>query len=73
MGKYSDALKAAQDDPGDESPKKKSGKRSNDDWKQVGIYLKKETYQALRIKAVQKDTDASEIIEQLVSEWLKNN
>ena len=49
------------------------GKRSNPDWEQVTVFVKKNTKRAAlrRIIDDQSPLDLSEVIEQLLSKWAK--
>ena len=48
------------------------GKRSNPDYEQVTAYIKRETYKQTKIALLQQEKidDFSELIEQLLNEWL---
>lgn len=49
----------------------KTGKSSNSDYKQTSVYLKKETLKEARNKLFESDEDLSDILEKLLSKWLK--
>ena len=67
-----------------EQPKKSkkgrpaTGKRSSDDWVIRTFYLRKETDQSLDIELLRRkhngsSIDKSELIDKLISEWLKSH
>lgn len=49
----------------------KIGKRSNTDFKQTSVYLKKETLKSAKNKLFDSDKDLSDVLENLLAEWLK--
>jgi hypothetical protein len=50
----------------------KQGKRNNTEYQQISAYLKKDTYIALKKAVFDTSEDMSEVLESLVSKWLKN-
>jgi hypothetical protein len=58
----------------DTQPRKKGrakGKRSNPDYEQVGVYLPKSlTLKAKRILLEREDMDFSDLVAQLLSQWI---
>lgn len=51
-----------------------TGKRSNPDYEQVSIYIRKDTHSAAKIKLL-KDRDPrdlSEVVEELLADWLES-
>lgn len=50
------------------------GKRSNPNYEQVTAYVKRETYKNIKISLLKQDefSDFSELVEALLSEWLKS-
>ena len=59
------------------SAKKKGrpkGKRSDPDFEQVTAYIRKETYRQTKIALLEQSqwSDFSELVEQLLTEWLNN-
>ncbi len=54
---------------------KSVGKRSDPNFEQVTAYLRKETYQAVKIKLLRqgKNRGFSELLEKLLAAWLKKN
>lgn len=50
--------------------KAKTGKRDNPDFQQISAYVRKDTYRAVKQAIVTKQ-DMSDLIEELLSEWLK--
>jgi hypothetical protein len=50
---------------------KKLGKRNNAEYQQISAYLKKDTYIALKKAVFDSSEDMSEVLEYLVSQWLK--
>jgi hypothetical protein len=56
-------------------PKKRkcSGKRTDPDFKQVGAYIRKDTYlQIQRLLLEQPDKDFSDLVEELLTDYLNN-
>ena len=49
------------------------GKRSNPDWEQITLFIRKDTKRAALRRLVEDDSnqDLSEVIEQLLSKWSK--
>lgn len=49
------------------------GKRSNPDFEQVTAYIRKQTHQGVKIALLQEgeDREFSELVEELLSEWLQ--
>ena len=54
----------------EEQPEKPLSKRQSPDYKQVGIYLKKDVHRAVKIKATTEEIEMSQLIEDLLVEWL---
>ena len=50
-----------------------TGKRSNPDWKLYSHFLRKQTQRAAvaRLQAEESDRDLSDILEELLAEWLR--
>ncbi len=50
-----------------------TGKRSNPDWKLYSHFLKKQTQRAAvaRLQAEDSDRDLSDVLEELLAQWLK--
>jgi hypothetical protein len=50
-----------------------TGKRSNPDFEQVTAYIRRQTYQAIKIALIQEGTtrDFSDLTEELLLTWLK--
>ncbi len=77
MSKFNSILQAAKGKEPASPPVKKpkgrpKGKRSNPDYEQVTAYVKKETYRKTKIALLEQDkfSDFSELVEELLSEWL---
>lgn len=51
----------------------KTGKRSDPDWEQVSVYLRKDTHHGVKLALLkaQADTDVSELVEGLLADWLR--
>lgn len=50
------------------------GKRSDPDFTPVYAYIRKSTHKEVKIKLIQQDNrDFSELLDELLSEWLKSN
>ena len=53
--------------------RKSSGKRTDPDFKQVGAYIRKDTYlQIQRLLLEQPDKDFSDLVEELLTDYLNN-
>jgi len=52
-------------------PQSKKGKRDNPDYQQISAYIRKDTYRAVKQSIVTK-RDLSDLIEELFTDWLKN-
>jgi len=48
----------------------KAGKRDNPDFQQISAYIRKDTYRAVK-QAIVTKRDMSDLIEELLTEWLK--
>lgn len=53
---------------------KTKGKRSNPDYEQVSAYIRKDTYKNVKISLLQQgeNKDFSDLVEELLAEWLSN-
>jgi hypothetical protein len=47
------------------------GKRSDNDYRQVSAYIRKDTHQQVKIALLQEEQEFSELVEELLSGWLK--
>jgi len=56
----------------DEPVKKPVGKRSHPDYQLTGLYLRRSTALALKRALLASDQDMSEIVEQLLEDWLQH-
>ena len=76
-----DAARAAESQPNlDESqsnikksqPKTKGrgGKRSDPNYQQIGVYVEREVYQQVRAKTFAEGVEVSDLITELLKEWL---
>lgn len=76
MSKFNSILQAAKGKEPELSPVKPKGrpkgKRSNPDYEQVTAYIKRETYRKTKIALLEQDeiSDFSELVEELLTEWL---
>lgn len=68
-----DKSKASSDIP-KTLPKKArpTGKRSNPDYTQVSAYIPKDLHKRVKIALVNSDQDFSELVSQLLEEWLND-
>ena len=46
------------------------GKRSDNDYRQVSAYIRKDTHQRVKIALLQEEREFSELVEELLSSWL---
>jgi hypothetical protein len=53
---------------------RRSGKRSDPDYEQITAYVRRETYRDVKIALLRDDkvADVSELLENLLSDWLKS-
>jgi hypothetical protein len=56
----------------DESLEKPAGKRSHPDYQLTGLYLRRSTTLALKRALLASDQDMSEVVEQLLEDWLQH-
>jgi hypothetical protein len=56
----------------DEPVKKPVGKRSHPDYQLTGLYLRRSTALALKRALLASDQDMSEVVEQLLEDWLQH-
>jgi hypothetical protein len=56
----------------DEPAKKPVGKRSHPDYQLTGLYLRRSTALALKRALLASDQDMSEVVEQLLEDWLQH-
>jgi hypothetical protein len=77
-GKFDNLLKARDRDDtvtrGDHGGRTRAasvGKRSDNDYKQVSAYIRKDTHQQVKIALLQEEREFSELVEELLSGWLK--
>ncbi|BAZ47348.1 hypothetical protein NIES4102_43940 (plasmid) [Chondrocystis sp. NIES-4102] len=62
------------DPPQERKPRASQGKRTNPDFKQVGAYVRKDTYlQIQRLLLEQPDKDFSDLVQELLSTYLDNH
>ena len=78
MGKFDSLLKARDpDDVATGATRRERtrvanvGKRSNDDYRQISAYIRKDTHQQVKITLLREDRQFSELVEELLSEWLQ--
>ena len=48
------------------------GKRSDSDYRQVSAYIRKDTHQEVKIALLQEEREFSELVEELLRDWLKS-
>ncbi len=77
-GKFDNLLKARDradtvrgESRGGRTPTAQVGKRSDDNYRQVSAYIRKETHQQVKIALLQEEREFSELVEELLSGWLK--
>jgi hypothetical protein len=77
-GKFNNLLKARDRDDtgsrgahGERTRAASVGKRSDDDYRQVSAYIRKDTHQRVKIALLQEEQEFSELIEELLSGWLQ--
>jgi hypothetical protein len=66
------APKASRTSQVDEPLKKPLGKRSHPDYQLTGLYLRRSTALALKRALLASDQDMSEVVEQLLKDWLQH-
>jgi hypothetical protein len=77
-GKFDNLLKARDRDDtvtrGDHGGRTRTasvGKRSDNDYRQVSAYIRKDTHHQVKIALLQEEREFSELVEELLSGWLK--
>jgi hypothetical protein len=77
-GKFDNLLKARDRDDtvtrGDHRGRTRTasvGKRSDNDYRQVSAYIRKDTHHQVKIALLQEEREFSELVEELLSGWLK--
>ncbi len=58
--------------PAERTPTGKAGKRSNDEYRQISAYIRKDTHRRVKIALLAEDREFSELVEELLSEWLES-
>lgn len=53
------------------TPTVRAGKRSNDEYRQISAYIRKDTHRRVKIALLEEDREFSELVEELLSEWLE--
>jgi hypothetical protein len=48
----------------------KTGKRSNPDYEQASIYIRKDTHRALKHRALDEERDVSDVLQELAAGWI---
>jgi hypothetical protein len=78
-GKFDNLLKArdrddtvSRGDRGERTRAANVGKRSDDDYRQVSAYIRKDTHQQVKIALLQEEQEFSELVEELLSGWLQS-
>lgn len=46
------------------------GKRSNDEYRQVSAYVRKDTHRRVKMALLEEDREFSELVEELLNDWL---
>jgi hypothetical protein len=49
----------------------KVGKRRDDEYKQISAYIRRDTHQRVKIALIEEDREFSDLVEELLREWLK--
>jgi hypothetical protein len=47
------------------------GKRSDSDYRQVSAYVRRDTYQRVKLALLEEEREFSELVEELLQHWLK--
>ncbi len=55
----------------DPTPTGRAGKRSNDEYRQISAYIRKDTHRRVKIALLEQDREFSELVEELLGEWLE--
>jgi hypothetical protein len=58
--------------PAPKRSSRKLAKRNDPNYRQVGLYLPRDIHQAARIKAMEEGREISQVVEDLLSEWLNS-
>ena len=77
-GKFDNLLKARDRDDtvrrggrGERTRAASAGKRSNDAYRQVSAYIRKDTHQQVKIALLQEEREFSELVEELLNGWVR--
>jgi hypothetical protein len=77
-GKFDNLLKARERNEmairGDSTGRSRAasvGKRSDNDYRQVSAYIRKETHQRVKMALLHEEREFSELVEELLSDWIK--
>jgi hypothetical protein len=78
-GKFDDLMKAAREPQSAEGKSASQfprtttgGKRSDSDYRQVSAYIRKDTHQQVKIALLQEEREFSELVEELLRDWLES-
>ena len=78
-GKFDDLLKATREHQWVEGKGESQslrtttgGKRSDSDYRQVSAYIRKDTHQQVKIALLQEEREFSELVEELLRDWLES-
>ncbi len=50
----------------------RGGKRSNDEYRQVSAYIRKDTHRKAKMALLEEDREFSELVEELLKGWLES-
>jgi hypothetical protein len=54
------------------APSERGGKRSDANYRQVSAYVRRDTYQKVKIALLEEDREFSDLVEKLLEGWLES-
>jgi hypothetical protein len=60
-----------QEEMGQVAKSRGGGKRSDSDYRQVSAYVRRDTYQRVKLALLEEDREFSELVEELLQHWLE--
>ena len=60
-----------QEETGRVAKSRGGGRRSDSDYRQVSAYVRRDTYQRVKLALLEEDREFSELVEELLQHWLE--
>jgi hypothetical protein len=61
-----------QEETGQVARSRSGGKRSDSDYRQVSAYVRRDTYQRVKLALLEEEREFSELVEELLRRWLES-